>query len=233
MKNIFYRIVVEPQPTETSCGPSCLNGIYNYLGLHKEQAQTIQSIEELSGGGTLGVQLGIDAIKQGFNVQIYTHNLYIFDPTWFSEHTPLKEKLHLQMQCKSEPKILTASQNYIKFLELGGRIKFEKLTPLFLYRLLKEVGPVICGVSGTYLYKCPREINETCKDDDVCGYPQGHFVVLNGVSGSLKYVDIVDPFQNNPLGKGQRYKLEVNDFIHALLIGVITYDANIITIRRK
>lgn len=232
MKNLLFDLDIEPQPTETTCGPTCLNGIFGYYQLKKPLSEVISAIPSLEGGGTLGVHLGNYALKQGFDVKIYSHNLQVFDPTWFSLSDKDKiAKLEAQVKSGKNTKTREASQAYAEFLGKGGGVDFQHLTPEFLYTVLLSHGPVICGLSATYLYQSKREWGDPIRYDDVNGEPQGHFVVLTGISNELKTVHVSDPLLQNPFG-GLQYTTDTFQFINAILIGVITYDANIIAIHR-
>jgi len=82
-------IAILPQPTEVSCGPTCLQAIYDY---YNEEVLLRQIIEEIPafepGGGTLAVQLACHALKKGYRATIYTYNLLMFDPIWFRPPAP-------------------------------------------------------------------------------------------------------------------------------------------------
>lgn len=234
MKDLDFNIPLHPQPTDTTCGPTCLHGIYQHQGLGMPLEEVIRRIRYNKGGGTLGVNLAIHALKNGFDAKIITHNLNVFDPTWFRlNRDQMVVKLFKQSRKKRNTKIIESSERYLELLSLGGEIGYEELSPINLYRLLENHGPVICGLSATYLYWSKRERNKPIVYDDVKGYPQGHFVILSGMKGDLSEVEITDPLKNNPLKKGQQYNMGTQHFINSILIGVITYDANIIILTRK
>ena len=71
------------QPTDTSCGPTCLKAIYDYYDLAIELQKIITDVPSLDTGGTLEAYLGMHALERGFAVRMYTYNLKVFDPTWF------------------------------------------------------------------------------------------------------------------------------------------------------
>lgn len=232
-RDLSFDVSMNPQPCDTSCGPTCLHGIYDYLGRHVEHQELIDAIPTTQGGGRLGVQLAIDAIQRGFQVRIYSHNLTVFDPTWFSlPQSEAAARLRLQASLKPDPKTQEASLLYAEFIDRGGKILFEDLTPSFLRKLLMRSGPVICGLSATYFYRTMRERDENCADDDVGGYPQGHFVVLSGINGRQTEVLVTDPYETNPLVENQKYRVSTLHFINSILIGVITYDANLLVITK-
>ncbi len=234
MKDIDYDIKLNPQPTDTTCGPTCLHGIYDHYDMGIKHSEVIRRIRYTKGGGTLGVNLANHALKNNFNAKIITHNLNVFDPTWFSlPKDQMIIKLFKQSRKKRNHKIIESSERYLEFLSLGGEIAYEELSPINLYKLLEQHGPVICGLSATYLYWSKRERNKPIVYDDVKGYPQGHFVILSGMKGDLSVVEVTDPLKNNPLKKGQQYQMSTQHFINSILIGVITYDANIIILSKK
>ena len=233
LKNLLFDLDIEPQPSETTCGPTCLSGIFGYYELVKPLSEVIAQIPALEEGGTLGVHLGTYALKHGFQVSIYSHNLQVFDPSWFKlDDAGKAERLETQANGEKSIKTREASKAYSNFIQLGGKVEFRHLTPEFLYQALLNHGPVICGLSATYLYQSKREIGETCKADDLHGEPQGHFVVLTGISNDLKTVHISDPLGQNPFGGLHKYTTDTFKFINAILIGVITYDANLIAVYR-
>ena len=87
-------IKILPQPDDVTCGPTSLHAVYSHLGYKIPLKKLISEIEFLEEGGTLGVFLGIDALKRGFKATIYSYNLKLFDPTWSNLKMPeLREKL--------------------------------------------------------------------------------------------------------------------------------------------
>ena len=72
---------------------------------------------------------------------------------------------------------------------------------------------------------------ETDETDDIRGEPLGHFVVLHGYDKREQTVRVADPYELNPLGGGQGYTVPMNRLLNAILLGVLTYDANLLIIR--
>ncbi len=233
--DLRFNILVETQPTESTCGPTCLNAIYKHFGSGEALEKTICEIPELAEGGTLGVSLGIHALSRGFQVTIYSHNLSVFDPTWFAlSPKQMSLKLKAQGQVVSKPeKVRMASKLYRQFVDQGGRVELRTLSPDSIYEILAKGYPFITGLSSTYLYRSIREYGQESIDDDVQGYPQGHFVVVAGMSNDKTQALICDPLESNPAQLGQIYSVSTIELINSILIGVITYDANIIEITPK
>jgi hypothetical protein len=221
-----------PQPDDATCGPTCLHAVYRYFGDALPLDGVIGEVEPFSSGGTLAVNLARHALRRGYSATIYTYNLDMFDPTWFPPQRPaLERRLRAQAEHKPEPKLREATSAYLDYLELGGRIEHEELSRELLARLLAD-GPVITGLSATYLYSCEREYGETrLVADDVRGHPTGHFVVLAGYDAEDDEVVVADPLENRPGFDSHLYSLAVDRVIGAILLGVLTYDANLTVLR--
>lgn len=228
------RLEILPQPDETTCGPTGLHAIYRYYGDDLPLATVIDEVPTLPGGGTLGVLMACHALRRGYSATIFTYELQLFDPTWFQPGAPdLRERLAEQMAVKPEPKLQVASRAYLEFLELGGKIRFEDLTKTLIRGYLKRSVPILAGLSATYLYRTMREYGPGDDYDDVRGSPAGHFVVLCGYDREKRTVHVADPLGSNPVGKGQRYEVDLNRVLCAILLGVTTYDANLLILRPR
>jgi hypothetical protein len=223
-----------PQPDDATCGPTCLHAVYRYFGEAVPLDSLIGEVEPFSTGGTLAVNLARHALRRGYSATIYTYNLDMFDPTWFSPpHGDLSRRLREQAEHKDQPKLREATSAYLDFLELGGRIEHEELSREFLARVLGD-GPVITGLSATYLYSCEREYGDArLVPDDVRGHPTGHFVVLAGYEAEGGRVLVADPLEDRPGFDSHLYSLAVDRVIGAILLGVLTYDANLTVLRPR
>lgn len=224
------------QPDDTTCGPTSLHAIYNYYGDPITQEEVIKDIQQLrDGGGTLAVMLALHALKRGYKVTLYTYNLDMFDPTWFANRDiDIQEKLRLQeVKKQGNWKFTLASQSYARFIDLGGIIKFKPLSEKLLRQYLKRNCPIITGLSSTYLYNSSREDPLTCKDNDIEGFPSGHFVILRGIDSKRRKILIADPYQQNPIRKKHYYAVGFSHLMSAILLGVMTYDGNLLIIEPK
>jgi hypothetical protein len=220
-----------PQPDVTTCGPTCLHAVYRFYGDPIPLRQVIAGVESLEGGGTLDVLLACHALRRGFQATLYTYNLEVFDPTWFRLlSTDLPSKLRLQAKAKKKKKLAVATKAYLEYLELGGRLKFKDLTTGLLRTYLKQGKPILCGLSATYLYRCAREFGHDLEYDDVRGFPTGHFVVLSGYDMVQRTVLVADPLLQNPMDRGHYYEVGIDRLICSILLGVLTYDANLLII---
>ncbi len=228
-------IKIHSQPDDTTCGPTSLHAVYQYHGLELPLQEVINSVDFLEDGGTLAVMLGIDALKRGFDARIYTYNLKVFDLSWQGRsNAELIELLEKQLQYKQGKKFTEATRAYQEFLSRGGTIVFEDLNPGILSRYFEQNLPVLTGLSATYLYNTTREYTNRKNIsvfDDLKGEPMGHFVVLCGMENSTVFV--ADPYKENPLAGQKYYEVNLNRLLNAILLGIVTYDANMLIIKPK
>lgn len=225
---------IEAQPDEVTCGPTCLHALYNYYKDPISLLDVIQQTRSLRGGGTLAVLLAIHALKRGYKATIFTYDLKVFDPSWF-KYQPIKMVRVLKEQMKvkaSRKKLMVASKGYIKFLELGGELRYAELDDQLVKEYIARSIPVLTGLSATYLYGTPREISDNTYDS-IKGDPAGHFVVINGYDDKKNWAYLADPMTPNPLNKGRIYGVNFNRLINSIMLGIITYDANLLIIEPK
>lgn len=220
-----------PQPTDTTCGPTCLQAVYRYYGDDVGLGEVIAEVPSLADGGTLAVLLACHALRRGYRATIYTYNLQVFDPTWFSApDVNLRARLGAQLVAKTDDKLLVATQGYLDFLALGGVVRFEDLTAALIRKYLKRAIPILTGLSATFLHRTAREFGPQCFEDDVRGSPTGHFVVLCGYDREERTVLLADPLHPNPLAQSHIYAATIERVIGAIYLGVLTHDANLLII---
>lgn len=231
---IFLDFDIKAQPDEVTCGPTCLHALYHHYQDHISLKDVVQEVKQFKSGGTLAVMLGNHALKRGYHATIYTYNLNLFDPTW--EKLPTKkiiQNLKRQMAYKfKQRKLQVASKAYIKFLESGGKLMWSELDEKLIKSYLNRSIPVLTGLSATYLYGTPREISSSNKYDSIKGVPAGHFVIINGYDDVNNCVYLADPMNPNPL-KSQYYNVTFDRLINSIMLGIVTYDANLLVIEKK
>jgi len=234
---------IESQPSDSDCGPTCLHAVYNYWKDEIPLEQVINEIGQFSKGGTLAVQLACHALRRGYEATIVTYNVQFFDPTWFPfGRVNLAEKLIAQREAKRtwDERFEVATEAYLQFLELGGIVDMEPLEEHLIVRSLIAGVPILSGLSATFLYQEAREISQprdergrTSIANDVLGEPAGHFVVLYGYETQTGQVMLADPLQNNPIAKTHLYVAPLSQVAAAILLGIATYDANLLMIKKK
>lgn len=234
----MIELQIHSQPDDETCGPTSLHAIYNYYGLTISLKEVIRTVARSISGGTLAPMLGQDALKRNFKTRIYVTNVNIFDPTWFihgiGNSNKLINKLKTQLKYKNSPDIVQESESYIDYLRLGGEICFKTISVQLLKEYFKQKIPILTGLSATYLYRSPRETytaDGRGSYDDVRGTPCGHFVVLCGYDDKNRLIVVADPEQTNPLSKDNYYKVSSPRLINAIMLGVLTYDANLLIIQ--
>jgi hypothetical protein len=230
---LFLNFDIKAQPDEVTCGPTCLHALYKYYRDEIGLKEVIQQVKSLKHGGTLAVMLGNHALKRGYKAHIHSYNLNVFDPSWFNmptSTTKLITNLKRQMRYKFKAKkLLVASRAYVKFLEAGGKVYQKELNADLIKSYLSQSKPILTGLSATYLYGTPREMSSTGKFNSTKGEPAGHFVIINGYDEATQTVYIADPMNPNPL-KSQYYSVSFDRLINSILLGIVTYDANLLII---
>jgi|GEM_PF-86959 hypothetical protein len=234
------RIRILAQPDDSTCGPTALHAVYDAFGLELPLEQIIDEVHFLEDGGTLAVFLGIHALKQGFHARIHSYNLRVFDPTWDGlPPEELRRKLLAQTRHKEGKKLHATCLAYSKFLKEGGEVRFDDPSPTLLQSYFDRDLPVLTGLSATYLYKSKREYSGSMGEsiyDDLRGKPMGHFVVLCGMDPASRAggrtVLVADPYQDNPYSSDLYYHVPVGRLINAIMLGIVTYDANLLIISK-
>ena len=237
-------VEIMPQPNDETCGPTCLHAVYRYWGDDIGLQEVVESVRSLDVAraerGTLAVMLGVHALTRGYRATLDTFNLQVFDPTWFGRDSCaqpafLAEKLVAQAQSKSttDPRFRVATESYLEFLRLGGVVCFRDLTSRLISGHIRGGRPVLTGLSATYLYRCAREFGPNDDYDDVRGEPAGHFVVLHGYEQRGRRVTVADPLANNPGFVSQQYTVSMARLVPAIMLGVLTYDANLLVIEPR
>lgn len=224
-----------PQPDDVTCGPTCLQAVYGFYGDEVAIQDVVREVVPLEDRGTMAVLLGHHALERGYRATLYTYNLDVFDPTWFAhESVDLRTKLAAQAGAKPSPFLDFVTEAYLRFLELGGELRYRELNPDLLVELLRR-GPVLTGLSATYLYGCARELDEngTLRYDDLHGVATGHFVVLYGYYAETREVLVADPLGGNPLSVNQHYAVGIDRLLGAIMLGVLTYDGNLLLLEPR
>lgn len=228
---------IHTQPDDITCGPTCLHAVYRYYNDDLPLDQVISEVTGLAEGGTLAVMIACHALTRGYQATIYTYNLHVFDPTWFTDggaSVDLAAKLREQATIKKSKRLRTATAAYLEFIELGGVLRFEELSRDLIRRYLKRNTPILTGLSATYLYRCQREVDSGPRKmayDDVRGEPTGHFVVLCGYDAESKRVLVADPLWPNPVSEVQLYEVPIDRLVNSILLGIVTYDANLLVLQ--
>ncbi len=219
-------VKILPQPDETTCGPTCLHAVYNYWRKNDPLEDIIARTRKLeSGSGTFDVFLACDALRNGFQATIYTYNLKVFDPTWFAAGVDIAERLQRQRAVKTDRRLRYVTEGYLEFLSLGGRLRLADLSHALIHGLLRRGVPILTGLSSTFLYRVAREYGPNDVPDDIRGAPAGHFVVITGYNRAKRTLLVADPY-----GPMQEYWCNIDRVICAILLGIVTYDSNLLVI---
>ncbi len=233
--NKILDINMLPQPNDITCGPTSLHAVYSFFRRDYTLQHIIDSVSSLKDGGTLAVYLGMDAIRRGFKAVVHSYNLRLLDPSWSSlSGGEISRKLAMQKEYKGGKKFSEVSDAYLNFISAGGEISFQDLTSELLKNYIDKGFPVLSGLNATYLYEYSRERtlnNNKTVYDDIKGTAVGHFVVICGYTESCFY--IADPYRDNPFSDNHMYCVDYQRLLNAIMLGIITYDANLLVIEEN
>lgn len=222
--------LIEPQPSDTTCGPACLHSIYRFWGLDIPLEQVVEEVHSVPDGGTSAVNLALHALDKGFRCTIFTSNLALFDPTWFEpKGRTVVEGIKGEILAKNDPKLKIVLESYLEYLERGGLLFMEDLSFDLIASIVSEKVPLIAGLSCTWLYRCKREL-PTGEPDDLAGDSTGHFVVVYGVDKKGRQFAVADPEGDHPLSDEHCYSIGASRLIGAIMLGIVTYDAKLLMI---
>jgi hypothetical protein len=230
--DIELPVKILPQPDYTTCGPTSLHAVYSYFGDVLPLSQVIEEVHKLEGGGTLSVHLAVHALRRGYQADIWTCNVAVWDPTWFRKKTDLKAKFLARVKAKGLTQLarhVDAAAAVVEFFDRGGRLHWGDLTPELIQKPLAAGFPILTGTNGTYLYQASRESASGL--DDVAGDPFGHFLVVRGYHPKSQTVSIADPLSDNPLHGKQYYRTTVHRLIGAIFLGDNSNDSNFLVLR--
>lgn len=214
------------QPDDVTCGPTCLLSVLRYYGNEISFARLAELTPTNPDGGTLAVYLGHAARRLGYAARLYPFSPQICDPTWRGlGPEALRDKLRQRAAAVAKPKLRDACRAYADFLDLGGEVALRDPSVALLVEALERGHPILCGLSGTYLYEQPRERPDDNVEDDVAGDPVGHFLVVCGHDGPSRF-SVRDPATHvpEPFADGH-YEVDGRRLLNAILLGVVSYDA--------
>lgn len=215
------------QPDDLTCGPTALLQIYRYHGVARTHEELFGSYRRNPDGGTLAVYLALAALADGFRPTLYTFNLDVFDPTWADlEPAALIAKLEersREVEGERLSRLRRIIAAYVELIAGGGSVRLVDLDRRLLVGMLAAGQPILTGLSATWLYRTKRELAE--EDDDVAGWPVGHFVVVSGYDPVHDLFSIVDPMRETPFGDGGVYAVASERLMASILLGDATDDA--------
>lgn len=204
-----------------TCGPSALQQILAYYGVKKSLNEILKNFKMYE-YGTWDFDLLSYVLRLGFKAEITTYNLDIFDPTWFKlSRKKLIKKLKSRLKY-AKPFHKQGIRSCIRFLELGGRIRFKIITEKIIKDYLRKKIPVIACFCFTALWKCKRAYSKKTKkgyksiSNDIRGVPEGHFIVISGYAKDKFFV--TDPSYNIPVSKTGKYSVPIKDLIAYILM---------------
>ena len=73
---MYLPLTILSQPTESTCGPTCLHAVYKFYQDFITLEGVISGVETLEDGGTLAVFLGSHALQRGYRATIISYDLH-------------------------------------------------------------------------------------------------------------------------------------------------------------
>jgi hypothetical protein len=219
------------QPDDLTCGPTALLQIYRYHGLDLGLDDVLRHLRRNPDGGTLAVYLALAALDRGWMPTLFSYNLDVFDPTW--KHLAadaLAEKLDARVPEVEGERLKRILRAYAELVRRGGRVRLADLERRLIVGLLAAGHPVLTGLSATWLYQAARELAE--EDDDVAGWPVGHFVVISGYEPLEDRFLVVDPSRQTPLSRSGLYAVPSERLMASILLGGATDDAVLLVLQQ-
>jgi len=180
------------QETNKSCGVACLRSILNHFGnnFSEKDIWTIHKPFQPKNGGILNpiMNLGVTALKFGFDVTYIGYNPII---TNGNNSDDLKKSLEEKSKTYFDYGKFYVDEA-LQFLELGGKLKIEKLNIEKLKKLIDENKFVLIEIKPAFINKRSVSINMNHKVI-VIGYTKKGFRILNP-SDAKEYLWDFDTF---------------------------------------
>lgn len=224
------------QPDDLTCGPTALLQIYRYyrsqgVGEKRSLEEVIRDTRRNPDGGTLGVYLALAALAEGWTPSLFSFNLDIFDPTWSGLGSEaLVAKLESRVREVEGERLRRVIRAHAELLRKGGHVHLVDLDRRLLVGLLAAGHPILTGLSATWLYRTPRELGE--EEDDVGGWPVGHFVVISGYQPEDDLFLVVDPSRQLPFSHTGLYPVPSERLMASILLGDATFDGVLVVLDR-
>ncbi len=194
------------QPTNTSCGQTCLSMLLSHFGTEQtpQEILTAKDVYRTDDGhewGTMAADLAAHCIPLGFTADVHTFDCRIIDHSWselsrdalIARLESVKTSGHVPTLGKNISGIFIRS--YIDFLKSGGSLHIAPyVTSRMLYALL-EKGPLQVTVCmGAFYGFGKQRLNENSQPvpDDLHGGIGTHFVVVYGNDADGNFL-IADP----------------------------------------
>lgn len=242
MKNIVHQIDHLYQPTNTSCGPTSLTMLLQFLKQPSSVEEVIDSVPKFidNKGKDMGTNiagLARYALHQGYQATIYTYDQQIMNPRWqpLSQqdlcNALLAAKPHRDVPRLGKEWSERYIQSYVNFIDEGGMLVLHDYPRSSdMYELLRKA-PFIATVTHSVLFTMPHSRNiglrEVIEDPNSSGAAINHFVVVYGSDKNGNFL-VADPWQ-----KPGRFIIEPERLVAAISAAEIECDNSIMQIAPK
>jgi len=225
MLAVSHNITATAQPTDLSCGHTCLSMLMSSLGVSMMPQEIMHDIPLLTNDdgeewGTFGIDLAHWCMKRGYSATTYTFDSQLIHLPW--EHLSPAEIIDALHALKDTyvfaglGKNLTRSfiESYIRYLSDGGTLIIRPFITVSLLHELLERGPFAALATYNVLYGTGG------------GKANTHFVVVYGRDEEGNFL-IADPWKDNG-----RKVLEPERLLSAIMSGQMTCENAVFQISR-
>lgn len=199
-----------------TCGPSCLQNIYEHYGINKTLSTILQELGVNEKESTHTPQLAKYLKQNDFETIILSSCPDNFSPDWGSK--PKDEVIELMKQwvTHNTGDIWLKDTLYLLFyLQDGGELKQVDLSTKIIDQYIDNDYLVLACVDETWIWG-KRKISDVAQYDSVKGHVQGHYVVIYGQDGN-DYL-ISDPYPTGLLGKEGLYRVNKDKMLVSILV---------------
>ncbi len=216
MKRMELNVLQANQETPYSCVPACLQQLFDYYHKQISQAEILCSLDRPERGMSIP-RAGLFLQESGLDPLFITNNINIFDPAWFRLGNVMLIK-NLKKRRKFLDKYSQSLvDDYLKYLNNGGKIRFKTISPDLLVQYLSKGIPIMAELASTFIYKKSKSTKPGKFDDGIKGDIEGHCVIISGFDINKHKFKIVDPdSKNNPFSKKGIYWVKEEDLIASI-----------------
>lgn len=232
LPTVLLEVARLPQPTQSSAGPTSLRMILAFHGMAVPHDEMLEVLPLDPEDGARGPQIGLAALRCGFQVTIIPYERCILRPQWSTlppatllEHL---ERVGLDGSDAGPRGEGVLARIYADYLRAGGELRFAPLSRELLVSYLQQHTPLIAALDAEYLYAA-----STAADHEA-GPRQAHFLVVGGYDAATDEFAVSDPWYDIPLANtGGRYRIPSDRLVTAVLLGAEANDAELIAIRPR
>ncbi len=240
MKEIYYQIKRVEQQESSDCVQAVASQLLSFYGIEKTVEEVKREVPVFvnADGIPLGTSIGHMAayfVGLGFEVELQTSDIELFDQTWgdLNNDKLIKQiKLrqpHVKHTIYGSDAIAAVCEGFMLFLHQGGKITFPVVDEQYFYRLLEQ-GPIYAVLNYQFLFQKPKIFyNETTQElsaNATTGMPHTHALLIVGYKDGQ--FCLLDPEGDEP----ERW-VSVGRLVGAYYLADLNLDSVLIVLKKK